>query len=387
MLETRHHASLLHARHMSLLGRLNWAHTIRGIAMCSISVFVPIYLYKIGYHLPDVAWYFALTGFFWVLFLYPALRFIRRYGPQKGMTMATLLTIAYAGVLLTFQSWHWPLWALALAWGAMTAPYWLSYRVAFSEGVHGARAGREISVSASLSIAASGVAPLLSGVVATFFGIQYVYFFALGLCILALGSLIEASANETVEKSVHEQINLREIAPDLWANAAYSVDDLIAGFIWPLLVYFFIKSYAGVGALASVVVVSSILVSLYVGRHEQRRGEKHYIREGSLLMTGLQAGRALASSASHVFGINLLSGISHALIDTPYYSKYYRRATETSRLGYLYAMQMASAVSTLLFGLVIWTLSLYLSSSLTFLAALLIAIPAPYLILRFANKK
>lgn len=382
MISHRHHASVFHARHMSKLGRINVAHTIRVIALSLIGVFVPIYLYKTGYDLTSILMLFMLQGLFWALLIYPTMLSIGRYGAKRVLVAGNILSAVYAATLVAFEQFQFPLWILALSWGAMVAPYWFAYRVAFSSIIDSGKAGQEVSLSAGLNLAGAGLAPLIGGILASSLGIGVVYGLALGLCIGALAFIFDRQPNVASRRANVRNIDWRKAWPDIITNGAYGVDDALQGVVWPLLIFLVVPSYAGVGALSSVIVVSSILVSLYVGRREATRGERHYMKEGSILLTALNGLRILVSSTTHVFGVNLISGVSHALIDTPYMSRYYRKANAASRIEYIFGMQMAAAIVWFLYSAILVAASLILPQNIVLLIGLLIALPMPLMLMR-----
>lgn len=143
-----------------------------------------------------------------------------------------------------------------------------------------------------------------------------------------------------------------------------------------------IPTYAGVGALSSVIVLTSILVSVYVGRREETKGVRHYIREGTLLNGIGQALKVFVVNTGQVFGVNFVSGIGYSLYLTSYNTRYYEKI-ERYGLPYLFIMQAASAIAWIvMFGtLLLLTLSFpELSARSVLLAGILLAVPMSFLI-------
>ncbi|MEJ7660514.1 MAG: hypothetical protein WKG07_13325 [Hymenobacter sp.] len=127
-------------------------------------------------------------------------------------------------------------------------------------------------------------------------------------------------------------VNYQKTIPDMISNAMYGATALAELVIWPLMISFIVTTYAGVGLLSSVVTVASITVTLYVGRREGE-GERHYLKEGTLVTGITNALRLGAASGGQVAGINLLSGMGQASTTHPFLSRYYERADEEAALG------------------------------------------------------
>jgi hypothetical protein len=171
----------------------------------------------------------------------------------------------------------------------------------------------------------------------------------------------------------------RKVWPDLVANACSEVDESIAFSTWPLLIFFVVPSYVGVGVLSSMMVIASIIIALYVGRR-QLGGMTGYLKNGVNVVAFTNALRLAAQSVGSIAGINFFYGVGQALIATPFYSRYYHNAERAPLLPYVYAMNMVCAVGdVLLFGFLL-LLSLMVSVKVVLAVGLIIAIPASYAI-------
>ena len=130
--------------------------------------------------------------------------------------------------------------------------------------------------------------------------------------------------------------------------------------IWPLLVFVLVSTYAGVGLLSSVVALASIIITLYVGRREETRGERRYIKEGLFVYGLTNLGRVIVQNSFQIFGLNLLSGIGRSLYTTPFMNRYYTNSDGTFRLGYITVMEGAFSLGTALFVAILFLISLIL---------------------------
>lgn len=333
-----------HLTHFSEIARVNWTHCIRGVAWAMVGVLVPIYLLKLGYEIPEIAVFFLIEGLAWTVFIYPSMWMIHRFGGNRTMAWATLLSVAYFWGLATLPS-HQLLWVPAVLWGLAVAPYWYALRATFASAMTTEKSGSEVGLAAALYLAALGIAPALGGIIGSTVGMVITYIFAVGLSIVAMVPLLRSpDPIPTRPPDLRKNLRIRAYWRDYAANAFATVDDAVQGFVWPLLVFFVIPSYAGVGLASSVITIAMIMISLYVGKQEGAKGELHYIREGSTLLALVSAARLLISNVVHVFGINFFYGISRALIDTSYTTAYYKNARRRPTLEYVFGMQVASAL-------------------------------------------
>jgi hypothetical protein len=102
------------------------------------------------------------------------------------------------------------------------------------------------------------------------------------------------------------------------------------------------------------------------------------LRRGLTLETVSNVLRAIAQNAGHIFGINLLAGVSRSLYTTPYLTRYYRHADEEPRVEYVTVMESANQLGGAILISVVLVLSTFLSVERTLLVGVLLAAPASF---------
>lgn len=351
-----------------------WSFSLRGIAEGLVAIFVPIYLYKLGYPVPAIMGYLALQGLLWLAMLYPAMHFINRVGSNQAVILSLLVTIVQFVLLLTLPQYHWPLWLIALAWGLVTALYWPAFRLMFAQSLAHRQTGRYVGAWSALMSLTSGLAPAIGGLLASTVGVGSIYLvavFFLTAAALPLFSGAPVVSSEPFNLTL-VAAKLKEFGSDVFASFCESLTDGTQSQIWPFFIFFLVPSYAGVGILSSMVVLTSIVMALYVGWREESRGERHYLREGVTITSLTNAFRLLAQNAGHVFGVNLLSGVGNALYLTAYNTRYYEKV-EKHGLPYLFLMQAFSGVGWVILFSMLWILSHFISTQLMLLLGILLA--------------
>ena len=167
---------------------------------------------------------------------------------------------------------------------------------------------------------------------------------------------------------------------DFIGNGGSTVDDCVGLLVWPLLVFIIIPNYAGVGILSALVVISAILISLWVGWREGKKGEAHYLKQGSLVISVTNGLRFLTQTVFQVAGINLLAGVGQALYTTPLASRYYKNAVREPTLEYVFAMQVVSGIAWAAYPLLLLCLTFVLPDKQVLIFGALLAIPATWTI-------
>jgi MFS family permease len=358
---------------------LYWAHTIKELASSLVTIFVPIYLYKLGYDLPAIMGYFLWTSILWAVTQGPAMRWANRIGFNRAMGLSLLIQGLQILMVATLTRFHWPLWTIALVGGVSISLYWTQFRACFTRSLLHRRIGPTVGISSALLMLAYGIAPAIGGSIASWLGIGVLYVVTL-LCFIA-AALPLFVGPEFMEREPFRMrdLNWRKVLPDLVANGGSEVDVMVATTVWPLFVFLLVHTYVGVGVLSSVAVIASITIALYVGQRQARK-MSGYLNNGTAVISATNAIRLVIQSTGQIAGVNFFNGLGEALVVTPFFSRYYQNAEEEPLLPYVYAMLIACSIADiLLFGFLL-LLSLVLSVKVVLTIGLILAIPGSYAI-------
>lgn len=367
-----------HVIRLTELKRIYWAHTIKLLASSMTLIFIPIYLYRLDYSLTAILWYFLLFSLFWLIIQHPILKWSNRMGANRAMAISLVLQGIHTLMLATLTTYDWPLWLLALIWSIFVALYWPNFRACFAKSLLHKKVGPAVGASAALATLAYGAAPAIGGAVATVFGIGVLYVLATLLFIAAAAPLF--AGKEIIHREAYnlKELDWRKVNRDLLANAGDTIDDLVLSTVWPLLIFLLIPSYLGVGILSSIGVIGGIVIALYVGNRQELKGPRTYLKRGAAIISLANGVRLLSQSAFQIASVNFINGLGHALVATPFNSRYYTNAEQEPLLPYVYAMMVASAIgSIILFG-VLLILSFFAPIQIVLTFGLLIAIPAGF---------
>lgn len=373
----RVHHNFYHALRLKELRRLYWAHTVRELASSMVTIFVPIFLYKLGYSIQAILGYFLLATIFWGITLTPLMRWTDRLGFNRSMGVGLIIQAMQILMLATLTTYHWPLWLIAFAWGVSISLYWLQFRACFARSLLHRKVAPAVGISSALLMFALGAAPAIGGAIASWYGISILYIFAMLCFVAAAAPLFTAEELIKDERYRLRDVSWRKIWRDLAANMGSEIDASVAVNIWPLFIFLLIPTYVGVGLLSSASVFASIIIAFYVGRRRSKE-ITGYLKNGSSVISLTNAIRLISQTAGQIAGVNFFNGLGQALMVTPFYSRYYENAEREPLLPYAYAMQMISMVGDLLlFGLLL-ILSLFLPDKTVLLLGLVLGIPAGY---------
>lgn len=346
---------LLQRRHFwryatfSEVAELYASRTMRLFALRMVAVFTSIYMYQEGYSLVFITFFFAAFFFYKTLFAWPAALIIAQIGPKHGTLISNILA-AISMVFLPFVP-DYGIYAL-LAWSlfqaSSTCLYDLCYLVDFSKVKNIEHAGKEIAYMNILEKVATGVGPVIGGVIASLFGPQVVMFIASLLFVLAAIPLFKTGEpTRTHQKLDFRGFPFRTTWRSLVAETAVGIDVYATGTAWTLFMMVIIfasdgqEIYAKVGILASVALVSALLASYAFGRLIDHRRGGELLRTTVILNALTHAFRPFVGSLPGA----VASNIANEAATTGYSMAFTRGMFDTAditghRVVYLFLMEV-----------------------------------------------
>ena len=118
---------------------------LRMTAGSIVGVFVPFYLYELGFSLQSILGYYLAFSIFRVIFNYLAAYAIAWFGPKHAIAASTVTGIVHMLLLFSIESQQWPLSLVAAVFSVTKGLFFTSYHVIFSKIKVAGQAGREIS--------------------------------------------------------------------------------------------------------------------------------------------------------------------------------------------------------------------------------------------------
>lgn len=376
-MKTIHHVNIYHLMRLTEMKKLFWERAFSLVGTALVGIFIPIYLLYLGYSLSDIFFFLFLIGGFMALLMPFGFWCIGQLGANKTMVLGNAGYVVFFVLLLSLQYTDIPLWVLACFRAFYSAVYFPAFHANFTVARAHTKTGSQLGTLHAITLALNGLAPAAGGFLAIKYGLPAMY--ACAAVMVVVGSLPLLFGKDVLKGT---SFNMRRVpfkhsGRDFLANGCYSVAGLVETVIWPLIISLVITSYAGIGALSSVVIVSSILISLYVGKREDKVGEKQYISHGIAVGALGGFGKLVAASPVGIFGVNIFSGASLAFLSNSFLSRYYKNADSAKHmLGYLFGMELLHAIIWAAYFLVLFLLSTMLPPKEVLLAGVLLGIPS-----------
>lgn len=322
------------------LSELYVSMIFRSVAVGSVGVFVPVYLYLLGHSIVDILSVYAWFATVSAVSSLGVARLVARIGPKHVILLSYVLQLVSSLLFLSHAEHQWPLIVLGGVWGLATNMFFVPYHIDFSKVKHVDHSGKEVSYMLIMQKVGLTAGPLVGGVVAAVFGGQYV--FAVASVIMAIGALPLLLSGEPVRtrQAFDLDIPIQKVGRGLAAYASLATADIISKVAWPAYVGILVLAsnvYVKLGLLSSASVGISIVATLLFGKMADKNQGRMMIRKASLFGALLELTRPFISTMPQTIGLNILYDTSKIGYTLPFVKGLYAAADELPghRIAYL----------------------------------------------------
>ncbi|MDZ7744562.1 MAG: MFS transporter [Candidatus Saccharibacteria bacterium] len=366
------------------LSELYTSMMFRNLALSLVGIFIPIYLYELGFSLP------IILSFYVVMFLtrIPA-DFITGYcvakfGPKHTMFLSYIAYVIALSLFTSYEQFNWPIYLLAVVWGISGSLFFIAFHVDFSKVKHKKHGGKELGVLTIMERLGATLGPITGGVVAALFGAQYTFLAATLFFMTALIPLFfTAEPVKTRQHLDYRGLPIKKLKQDFISHASLSVENSTHIAIWPLFLALFVfvdNIYLQIGALTSFAVIVSVILARVIGQTVDNKKGRRLLRIGSRANIILHGLRPMVSSFGLALSVNFIHEILTTSFRLPYIKGMYDRADELEghRIVYIVSLEALSCIVRAAFYGLLAILALSFSSFSVFVAAFGLAAIASY---------
>ena len=344
---------------------------LRSLVFALVSIFTPVYLYKIGLSqwgsLQDglllVCGYYILTRVTTLLFALPISWVIEKIGFRHSMATSLLILIGSFVALLMAEHNPW-LVAVASVAGGLNIPfYWVARNSAISQDSNSKLVGSQMGIMTTVEQVATLLGPLAAGLMIEKWGFASLYLLALvilGISVIPLwGMPHHVHKNGATWIGFWQWIRNPRYTHIGIGVGARAVDDYAISILWPLSIFVLGVNTGVLGGVFSLVAVVALVMKLVMGKVFDRLHAKGDFSDEILFMFS-----ACINSIAWIIRIFMVSVGSILLLDAvgaitrTIYSSFYLDYEQLGgkRMGsiayWVYGEMMYSVMTIALFGVV-----------------------------------
>jgi MFS family permease len=331
------------------LSELYSTMTFRSLALSMVAIFIPVYLYGLGYSIPVIFLFFAQVYIFWQLAAVAAAWIIARFGPKHTILISHFFIIISMAMLITLVSVGWPLPLIALFFGISNGLFFVAFHVDFSKVKHSEHGGKEVGWMFIMQKIGVALGPIVGGLAGYLFGAQYIFLVAV---ILLFGGVIPLFLTAEPVK-IHQHIDFsklefKDVRSDIFSFSALGVENVSSMIIWPFfmgIIIFRDNPYLNLGLVVSASVVVTFMASRAIGSVIDKRRGRRLLRIGVVLNALLHLIRVFARGFPVTFLINILNEVFTPMYRMPLFKGLYDAADDYPgrRIAYISTVEAASS--------------------------------------------
>lgn len=340
-----HNATIHHFFKNKELNELYISYGIHNFALGLILVFVPIYLYDLGYSIPWILFYFFITSISFILLSFWGAKIVAKIGVKHTMLITAPILILYFIGLRYIEFFPWFFFLLPVLRAIKMILYNFSFHLNFISHSEKKERGRQVSTIQACALFASVLSPFFGGLIIKFF--NFPTLFIVGSSLLVLGMLPLFFSKESYQKITFEKENLiRNIfkktnLPLFWSFAGYSIEAWIGVIIWPIFLFILIPQTETVGLLVSLPIILTLSTFYFIGKMTDKKDKKALMKVGTVLHFFGWVARVFAQNFASVFFIDTYKNIAMRVLHVPWSACFYDIAAKGNYFKFIVQRELA----------------------------------------------
>lgn len=287
-----------------------------------IEVFIPIILYKFGYSLKEVIFYYLLVNLFLILLVYPCITFSKKFS-NRSLSLIGILSFILVQILLTKMVYSMNyIIVLSFLYALYRIGYWLARRFYNLKVIH----KKDISKSYSLISIVNQIALIISSYVGALFldfiSIDALTIISIILFIISLLSLYMLKFEHEKNDVKLDLIGTIKKIPlsNLYLFGSYESINVIK-FFFSLYLFIYVKdNYQTVGIMNLLTNLSTIVFAYFYGK--KINNKKNYLKLSIIFMGLVYLFKANSTSYLLVL-IAFLEGIATKMYELSMSKEFY----------------------------------------------------------------
>jgi len=321
------------------LKELYFSISLRTFAKTLINVFVPIYLWQIGYSYSTILWFFAIFSGSHALATFPAGKLASKYGLKHLILFSVPFLIIYYLALYSIQQLTTlgvPLLVIPLFGGSSDALFWLGHHTRFAQCSHRGRTGKELGIVKILVSTFTAIGPIIGGFLLTWYGFNFLFLIVSTLLFVAVIPLLKTKDTFTPFKFSIKRFRSIFKIRDIIGHTGFGIESSIQQVIWPIFIFFFIlgEEFTVLGSITSLSLLFSLLMTYYIANKMDKHNNL-FNDLGAILTGAIWIIRNFVTTGMQVFAIDSFAGLSRTTQNISFNKICYDKANKTDTMNYI----------------------------------------------------
>ena len=305
---------------------------IRDFGLAMISVFVPIYLYRLGFSLHTILLLYAVKYGMHTLLTIPAAFVAARFGAKHAILLSTPFLIAYLLLLYGVDQHPEFLFVAAVMFGVKNSLFFMGFHVDIVANTRKRVRGKQLGLLRILTKVMATIGPLVGGVLLMVFGFKIVFLLVSGILIVSTIPLLATkdmySPFQVRLRTLFYKRSIKETA----GLVAQGIEFGIGPVLWPLYAYLHILgSFVALGFLSSILEMTGFVANIVFGIASDIN-RRLTLRIGAITKICVWILRMGVQLPVHTFMLESVYSVSDTAVDISFNSMNYDEAARGNAL-------------------------------------------------------
>ncbi len=323
------------------------------LAVAMVAIFEPIYLYKSGFSLEWVLYFYLAVYGLYILILPLGAKFARRFGYEKAIILSTpFLALYYIFLYLIYYDIAF-VYPAVLSFVLQKAFYWPGYHADFARFGRSSERGREVSNITAIITIVSIAGPFLGGALIAIFGFKVLFIVSTAIILTSNISLLLTPEKFTSKPfsyfRTYRRLFYKENRRNFFGFLGFG-EEFLSMIIWPIFIFTLVSNFFSIGSIVALSTLATTIILLFVGRMvDGDSNERHSILKiGAVFKSASWFVALLAKGVMGVFLVDSLARITKNVVIVPMMAMTYDHANETSVMKTIVFFEMSLVVGKIL---------------------------------------
>lgn len=355
-----------------------------------INIFVPIFLWKSGFAIWQILFFYLLHSIYFVILAFAVLPLLEKMSDKMMMFLSAPLMILYLFGLNYLIAAPVLFYVLPLALAMNTLFFDVGYNLDFSQSVDGEKIGREIGARNTISALVNFSAPFFGGSLIVLFGFSTTFFVA---SLILFGAVIPLFffphrhlAAGLKRAQIVKFLTGHGIQTFNLSGIGYSTELIIGGLLWPLFIFFAVHDAKSLGGVISIGLFASAITTYFVGFLSDAGDRRKVLAVSTILFSLVWVARMFVASSGAIVVSNVVGNIIAAALMVAWTSQFYKIARAVAHPSlFILSREVLYFLSRIVFLPILMIFAYFLTMQNFFLVSFGLAALLQLLFL-FANK-
>lgn len=351
----------------------------RTMAISLVGIFIPIFLYDLGYGLEGVFVFHMMYFLARSVVHLPAGYLIARVGPKHTILLSFIAQLTTSFMFLLLPNYDIPLMLIAAIFAVANTLFFVAYHVDFSKVKHSDHSGKEMGFANVVQRIGGALGPVTGGVVATLFGPEYIFLvMSVMLFIGVLPLFTTAEPVQTRQRIRFRTFPTSRIKRDLVSYVGLTVPHHLSVSLWPFFLALYALGssvYLELGILSSVAFLVSIVTAFAIGRVVDNGKGRSLLRIASVTDMFVQFMKPFVGSFPFALTLNSVGESTAVSMRITYHKGMYDAADSHpgNRIVYVSIMELAGALTKAIIWAIMLLIGIWVGFDAAFVAGFIIA--------------